>query len=94
MTFTYISKLRKICSPYFENFVTLLKEVITELTGRSHFEFSFVTEFKLSASQETTVCLNILVDPTPYNYTCGIGQNIYRVKSMREHNIALGSPCL
>ena len=88
-----------------EGFITLFKEAINELTGRSHLQFVIKSEFSQPNNlnsffqlqkvnhkdKDFFVNLNIKLNEIGLNYTCGSGRNLYTVKSAREHNMALCS---
>ena len=63
------------------------------MAGGSKLEFEFVEHFHPPDANSDFVPLNIFVDETDYDFTCGIGTKLYIPESPRAHNVSIGRAC-
>lgn len=63
------------------------------MAGGSKLQFEYAEHFHPPDENSNFVPLNILVDDTDYDCTCGYGTNLFIPESPREYNVAIGHVC-
>ena len=63
------------------------------MAGGSNLEFEFFESYQPSDELTNFVALNILVNETDYDYSCGYCTNLYIPESAEAHNVSIGHVC-
>ena len=63
------------------------------MAGGSKLEFEFLESYEPSDEHSIFVPLNILVNETDYDYSCGYCTILYIPESPRAHNVSIGHVC-
>ena len=69
-----------------------MKDALEAWAGKTQLKFELHDAFSRDSAELGAVSVGISLETTGFDYTSGVGTNIYRIKNNKEHNMAFGSP--